>query len=61
MAAVTTWQQTLLSHVEGEAIALLRAMEEACDRGFVHVQFESNSQFLVDAIPLKQRCNLNMR
>jgi ribonuclease HI len=61
VAAVTTWQETLLSTVEGEATALLRAMEKARDRGFVHVQFESNSQFLVDGFPLKQRCNLNMR
>ncbi|MCH84350.1 pentatricopeptide repeat-containing protein, partial [Trifolium medium] len=57
VAAVTTWKQTLLSTVEGEAIAMLRGMEEACARGFVHVQFEGDSQFLVDAIQLKQRGN----
>ncbi|MCI36347.1 hypothetical protein A2U01_0057570 [Trifolium medium] len=49
VAAVTTWQQALLSTVAGEAIDQLRAMEEACARGFVHVQFESDS-LLVDAI-----------
>jgi hypothetical protein len=32
-------------------------MEEACAQGFVHVQFESNSQLLVDKIWLKQRGN----
>jgi ribonuclease HI len=37
-----------------EAIALLCAMEEVCERGFVRVQFESDSQLLVDAIRLKQ-------
>jgi hypothetical protein len=43
--------------VKGEAIALLCAIEEVCDRGFVHVQFKSNSQLLVDEIRLKQRGN----
>jgi ribonuclease HI len=41
--------------VEGEAIARLRAMEDACARGFYHVQFESDSQLFVDTIRLKQR------
>jgi hypothetical protein len=40
-----------------EAIVMLCAMEEACAQGFVHVQFESNSQLLVDKIRLKQRGN----
>jgi hypothetical protein len=40
-----------------EAIALLCAMEEACAQSFVHVQFENNSQLLVDKIWLKPRGN----
>jgi ribonuclease HI len=47
VAVVTTWQQTLLSTVEGEAIVIRCALKEACARGFVHVQFESDSQLLV--------------
>ncbi|PNY10935.1 hypothetical protein L195_g007529 [Trifolium pratense] len=50
VAVVTIWQQTLLSTVEGEVVALLCAMEEARARSFVGVQFESDSQLLVDAI-----------
>jgi hypothetical protein len=57
LAVLTTWQHTLLSTVEGKVVALLRAMEEVCARGFVHVQFESDSQLLVDVIRLKQRDN----
>ncbi|MCI14482.1 hypothetical protein A2U01_0035613, partial [Trifolium medium] len=57
VVAVTTWQQTLLSTVEGEVVALLCAMEDACARGFVQVQFESDSLLLIDAIRLKQRGN----
>jgi hypothetical protein len=30
-------------------------MEDACARGFYHVQFESDSQLFVDTIRLKQR------
>jgi hypothetical protein len=32
-------------------------MEEACAQSFVHVQFENNSQLLVDKIWLKPRGN----
>ncbi|MCH84078.1 hypothetical protein A2U01_0004909 [Trifolium medium] len=50
VAVVTIWQQTLLSTVEGQVVALLCAMEETCARGFVQVQFESDFRLLVDAI-----------
>jgi hypothetical protein len=53
MVAVTTWQQALLSIVEWEVIYMLRVMVEACARDFVHAQFESDSQLLVNVIQLK--------
>ncbi|GAU19381.1 hypothetical protein TSUD_76250 [Trifolium subterraneum] len=47
MAGMTQWQQTVISSVEGEAWALLLAMEEARHRGLNQVQFESDSKVLV--------------
>ncbi|CAJ2644561.1 unnamed protein product [Trifolium pratense] len=58
MAGITQWQQLTLSTEEGEAWALLQAMNEAKSRGFESVQFESDSQVLVDAIRTKRRGNL---
>jgi ribonuclease HI len=46
VAAVTTSQRALLSTMKDESIAILHAMEEACARDFVHVQFKSDSQLL---------------
>ncbi|CAJ2668572.1 unnamed protein product [Trifolium pratense] len=57
MAGITQWQQLTLSTEEGEAWALLQAMNEAKSRGFESVQFESDSQVLVDAIRTKRRGN----
>ncbi|GAU34127.1 hypothetical protein TSUD_66060 [Trifolium subterraneum] len=57
MAGMTQWQQTVLSPVEGEAWALLLAMEEARHRGLDRVQFESDSKVLVEAIHMKRRGN----
>ncbi|CAJ2669980.1 unnamed protein product [Trifolium pratense] len=57
MAGITQWQQMTLSTDEGEAWALLQAMNEAKSRGFESVQFESDSQVLVDAIHTKRRGN----
>jgi ribonuclease HI len=56
-AAITQWQQLVLSTKEGEAWALLQAMNEARHRGFERVQFESDSQVLVEAICTKRRGN----
>ncbi|GAU50209.1 hypothetical protein TSUD_408920 [Trifolium subterraneum] len=57
MAGMTQWQQTVVSSVEGEARALLLAMEEARHRGLDRVQFESDSKVLIDAIHMKCRGN----
>ncbi|GAU43489.1 hypothetical protein TSUD_91990 [Trifolium subterraneum] len=51
------WQQTVMSPVEGEAWALLLAMEEARHRGLDRVQFESDSKVLIEAIYTKRRGN----
>ncbi|GAU36186.1 hypothetical protein TSUD_274640 [Trifolium subterraneum] len=57
MADMTQWQQTVISSVEGEAWALLLAMEEARYRGLDRVQFESDSKVLIEAIHMKRRGN----
>ncbi|GAU49325.1 hypothetical protein TSUD_136400 [Trifolium subterraneum] len=57
MAGITQWQQTVISSVEGEAWALLLAMEEARHRGLDRVQFESDSKLLIEAIHMKRRGN----
>jgi ribonuclease HI len=46
-------QQAALSAVEGETRALLQATKEARRQGFVKVQFESDSQTLVEVIRTK--------
>ncbi|GAU45652.1 hypothetical protein TSUD_400890 [Trifolium subterraneum] len=57
MAGLTQWQQTVISSVEGEAWALLLAMEEARHRGLDRVQFESDSKVLIEAIHMQRRGN----
>ncbi|GAU43422.1 hypothetical protein TSUD_334850 [Trifolium subterraneum] len=57
MAGMTQWQQTVISSIEGEAWALLLAMEEARYRGLNRVQFESDSKVLIEAIHMKRRGN----
>ncbi|GAU14651.1 hypothetical protein TSUD_97150 [Trifolium subterraneum] len=57
MAGMTQWQQTVISSVEGEAWALLLAMEEARHRGLNRVQFESDSKVLIEVIQMKRRGN----
>ncbi|GAU48309.1 hypothetical protein TSUD_324900 [Trifolium subterraneum] len=57
MAGMTQWKQTVISPVEGEAWALLLAMEEARHRGLDRVQFESDSKVLIEAIHMKRRGN----
>ncbi|GAU45740.1 hypothetical protein TSUD_77650 [Trifolium subterraneum] len=57
MAGMTQWQQTVISSVEGEAWALLLAMEEARHRGLNRVQFESDLKVLIEAIHVKRRGN----
>ncbi|GAU50754.1 hypothetical protein TSUD_272690 [Trifolium subterraneum] len=57
IAGMTQWQQTVISPVEGEAWALLLAMEEARHRGLNRVQFESDSKVLIEAIHMKRRGN----
>ncbi|MCH95897.1 ribonuclease H protein, partial [Trifolium medium] len=57
MAGMTQWQQTAMSTLEGEAWALLLAMQEARHKGLDRVQFESDSKVLVDAIHMKRRGN----
>ncbi|GAU29262.1 hypothetical protein TSUD_392120 [Trifolium subterraneum] len=57
MASMTQWQQTVISSVEGEAWALLLAMEEARYRGLDRVQLESDSKVLIEAIHMKRRGN----
>jgi ribonuclease HI len=42
-----------LSTEEGETLALLQALNEAKHRGFERVQFESDSQVLVEVIRTK--------
>ncbi|GAU33334.1 hypothetical protein TSUD_165990 [Trifolium subterraneum] len=62
-ADVVRWEksaldwQTVISSVEGEAWALLLAMEEARHRGLNRVQFESDSKILIEAIHMKRRGN----
>jgi ribonuclease HI len=53
----TQWQPTVISTAEGEAWALLLAMQEARHRELDRVQFESDSKVLVDAIHMKRRGN----
>ncbi|PNX90009.1 cytochrome p450, partial [Trifolium pratense] len=50
VAGLSQWQQPVYSVVEGEAWALLHAMKEVIHRGFEQVQFESDSELLIDAI-----------
>ncbi|GAU33973.1 hypothetical protein TSUD_61040 [Trifolium subterraneum] len=57
MAGMTQWQQTMISSVEGEAWALLLAMEEARYKVLDRVQFESDSKVLIEAIHMKRRGN----
>ncbi|GAU21441.1 hypothetical protein TSUD_32720 [Trifolium subterraneum] len=57
MVGMTQWQQTVISFVEGEAWALLLAMEEARHRGLDRVQFESDLKVLIEAIHIKRRGN----
>ncbi|GAU30519.1 hypothetical protein TSUD_65290 [Trifolium subterraneum] len=57
MAGMTQWRQTVISSVEGEAWALLLAMEEARHRGLDRVQFESDSKVLVEVIHMQRRGN----
>ncbi|GAU41436.1 hypothetical protein TSUD_98320 [Trifolium subterraneum] len=57
MAGMTQWQQTVISSIEGEAWALLLAMEEARHRGLDRVQFESDSKVLIEAIHMQRRGN----
>jgi ribonuclease HI len=54
---LTQWQQLALSTEEVEAWALLQAVKEAKHRGFERVQFENDSQVLVEAIHTKRQCN----
>ncbi|PNY12884.1 biotin carboxyl carrier protein of acetyl-CoA carboxylase [Trifolium pratense] len=56
-AGFTQWQQLVLSTEEGEAWILLQVMHEVKHRGFERVQFESDSQVLVEAIRTKWRDN----
>jgi hypothetical protein len=53
MVGITQRQHISLLVVEGEAWALLQAMKEARRRGFIRVQFKSDSQALVEAIRTK--------
>jgi hypothetical protein len=43
-----------LGVLEGEAMALIEAMEEVVYRGYSYVIFESDSQLVVDAISSRQ-------
>jgi ribonuclease HI len=45
---------TTFSVIEGEAMALMEAMEEVIHRGFPYVIFESDSKLVVDAIYSRQ-------
>jgi ribonuclease HI len=54
---LTQWQQLTLSTEEGEACAFLQAITEAEYKGFYRVQFESDSQVLVEAIHTKRQDN----
>jgi ribonuclease HI len=53
----TLWQQLILSTEKDEAWTLLQVMNGAKHRGLERVQFESDSQVLVEAIRTKQRSN----
>jgi ribonuclease HI len=44
-----------MSTVEGEAWALLHSMKEANHRGLDRVQFESDSQVLIEAIRTRHK------
>ncbi|CAJ2639496.1 unnamed protein product [Trifolium pratense] len=48
--AQTSWQQSTLSVIEGEVVALLEAIKLAVQRGYDRVVFESDSQTLVNSI-----------
>ncbi|KAK2372377.1 hypothetical protein QL285_073515 [Trifolium repens] len=56
-AGLTQWQHLALFTEEGEAWALQQAMNEAKHRGLERVQFESDSQVLVEAIRTKRQGN----
>jgi ribonuclease HI len=53
-AGLTQWQHLALFTEEGETWALQQAMNEAKHRGLERVQFESDSQVLVEAIRTKR-------
>ncbi|GAU19638.1 hypothetical protein TSUD_383330 [Trifolium subterraneum] len=57
MAGMTQWQQNVISTVEGETCALLLAMKKAIHTGLDRVQFESDSNVLIDVIHMKRRGN----
>jgi ribonuclease HI len=52
--AGTNTMHSSLTVMEGEALALIEAMEEAIRRGFHYVSFESDSKLVVDAINHRQ-------
>jgi ribonuclease HI len=52
--AGTNIMHSPLSVVEGEALAIIEAMEVVIDRGFPFVIFESDSKLVVDAISSRQ-------
>ncbi|KAK2426207.1 hypothetical protein QL285_024902 [Trifolium repens] len=56
-AGLTRWQHLALFTEEGETWALQQAMNEAKHRGLERVQFESDSQVLVEAIRTKRQSN----
>jgi ribonuclease HI len=57
MAGMTQWQQVVISTIEREACALLPAMKEARHIEDWRVQFENDSNVLVDGIHMKHRGN----
>ncbi|PNY14310.1 cytochrome p450 [Trifolium pratense] len=48
--AGTSWVQGKFATIQGEVIALLEAMKELGQRGFMNVTFETDSKSIVDAI-----------
>jgi ribonuclease HI len=50
--AGTSWLEGSCSVIEGEAIALLDALQQLDQRGINHVIVETDSKSLVDAIQL---------
>jgi ribonuclease HI len=52
--AGTNIMPSSLTVMEGEALALIEALEEATRRGFIYVSFESDSKLVVDAINHRQ-------